>query len=61
MLDIKGNYPGKYLNKTIYAEIATPKKKILTQILEECDSINRNHLPITKEMIFNEDVQRLKI
>ena len=60
MLDIKGNYPGKYLNQNNLCRKCNSKEETQTHVLEECDSINKNHIPITKEMIFNEEVQKLK-
>ena len=58
MLDIKENYPGKYQNNI--CRICNSEGESQSHILEKCEGMNREFSPITKEMIFEEDPQKLK-
>ena len=58
MLDIKGNYTGKYQNNNCRACNKVEETQI--HILEECETINKDFSPITKEMIFDDDIHKLR-
>ena len=59
MLDIKDNFKGKYTDQTC----RKCRIEVETQdhVLKECQVINQNYDPVTKEMIFDENPNNLKI
>ena len=58
MLDIKGNFPGKYQNNICRA--CTLVEETQKHILEECIELNSTSYPITKEMIFDNNIIKLQ-
>ena len=58
MLDIKGNFPGKYQNNICRA--CTLEEETQKHVLEECIELNSTAYPITKEMIFDNNIIKLQ-
>ena len=59
MIKVKGNY--KNGNKTLECRICKKAEETQTHVLEECEKINEQENKVTKEMIFNEEPEELKI
>ena len=58
MLKVKGNYKNACTN--LNCRLCNDKEETQTHILEECKCLNEKEKIITKQMIFNEDVEQLK-
>ena len=58
MLKVKGNY--KNASTNLNCRLCNDKEETQTHILEECKCLNEKEKIITKQMIFNEDVEQLK-
>ena len=58
MLKVKANY--KNGNKDLKCRTCGKQEETQNHILEECEAINKSEKPVTKAMIFTEDVNHLK-
>ena len=64
MLPLKGNQKNEYTNKegklNITCRMCNDKDETQKHILEECLILRKETNPITKEMVFEEDTEKLK-
>ena len=58
MLDIKGNFPNKYQDKICRA--CNLQEETQKHVLEECTELNKISYPISKEMIFEDNILKLQ-
>ena len=58
MLKVKSNYKNGY--KDLKCRICGNEEESQKHIMEECETLNREFKVITKEMIFQEDLEGLK-
>ena len=58
MIKVKGNY--KNGNTNINCRLCEKNEETQQHILEECETINTKYSKVSKEMIFDEDINALK-